>query len=394
MTKTAAFPDRIRRGLVDFVSDEELKSKCARKKSLRIKLGVDPTSPDLHLGHTVTLNKLRQFQEEGHRIVFIIGDYTALIGDPSGRSETRPPMSPADVEKNTATYLQQLEKTLSVPDLEVRRNSEWLRPLFANQSSTGPDSILSLLSRHTVQQLTERDDFTKRLKEGKPLSLLELLYPLLQGYYSVAVRADVELGGTDQLFNLLMGRQMQKDAGQEPQVIMTLPLLEGTDGVRKMSKSYGNTIALTDTPDEKYGKIMAVSDTIMWKYFELLTEENLPEMKALHPMEAKHRLAQVIVARYHGTGAAEQSRVRFQSVFSKREMPSDMPEHRVARSPVALVDLLVEAGTAPSKNEARRLIRQGAVELDGERLSEDQPVTVDRPRILKVGKKQFRKVSP
>jgi tyrosyl-tRNA synthetase len=386
--------DRLLRGIQQVISRDELQSKLNRGKPLRIKLGVDPTAPDLHLGHTVTLNKLRQFQDLGHTVVFILGDYTARIGDPSGRSETRPPMSPEDVEKNGRTYLEQVFKILDEKKTEVRRNAEWLVPLFANQNKDPRHSLLGVLSQHTVQQLTEREDFAKRMKEGNPVSLLELLYPLMQGYDSVAVRADVELGGTDQLFNLLMGREMQKDNGQEPQVVMTLPLLEGTDGVKKMSKSYGNTIALNDPPAEMFGKMMSVSDDLMWKYYELLTEESLPEVKSLHPMEAKKRLAQKITALYHGDPLAKEARMNFENIFSNRNAPTDIPEHPASRSPIRTVDLLVESGLAPSKNEARRLLQQGAVEVAGERIKDDIELVIHSSLLLKVGKRQFRKIRP
>jgi len=385
---------KILRGAQKVISETELAAKLKKGKPLRIKLGVDPTAPDLHLGHTVSLTKLRQFQDAGHLVVFIVGDYTARIGDPSGRSETRPPMSPADIEKNAKTYLDQVFKILDSTKTEVRRNSEWLAPLFANQGAAAGGNILSLLSHHTVQQLTERDDFAKRLKEGIPISLLELLYPLMQGYDSVAIRADVELGGTDQLFNLLMGRQMQKDAGQEPQVVMTLPLLEGTDGVKKMSKSYGNTVALNDASADMFGKIMAVSDDLMWKYYELLTDEEIPPLKALHPMEAKQRLAEQVVRRYHGGAAAQEARNAFVHVFSRRATPEKVSEHRLSRSPMPAAELLVESGLAPSKNEARRLLQQGAVELAGRRVNGDEAVSVAEPVLVKVGKRKFLKILP
>jgi len=388
--------ERIARGTTKIISEAELRSLLEKKKPLRVKLGVDPTSPDLHLGHTVTLNKLRVFQELGHTVVFIIGDFTALIGDPSGRSETRPPMKPEDVDKNAKTYLDQVFKILDPKKTEVRKNSEWLTPLFSRQGNNPEqmDSLGGLLARHTVQQLTEREDFAQRLKEGKPISLLELLYPLMQGYDSVAVKADIEMGGTDQLFNLLMGRTMQKDAGQTPQVVITLPLLEGTDGVKKMSKSYGNAIALQDKPEDIFGKVMSVSDAMMWKYYELLTEEDGTALKALHPLEAKKKLGELLVARYHGADAAPKARQAFEWIFSKRETPDDMPAHKVSRSPIKMSDLLLESGVAPSKNEARRLLQQGAVELDGQRVEEDSLITVDREMVLKVGKRQFRKLLP
>jgi tyrosyl-tRNA synthetase len=342
--------DKVLRGAQQVVSRPELEAKLKKGKPLRVKLGVDPTAPDLHLGHTVALNALRRFQDAGHVVVFIVGDYTARIGDPSGRSETRPPLSAEAVKKNADTYLAQVFKILDEKKTEVRWNSEWLEPLFRNDAPQAGNTILGLLSRHTVQQLTEREDFSKRLKAGTPVSLLELLYPLMQGYDSVAIKSDVELGGTDQLFNLLQGREMQKDAGQEPQVVMTLPLLEGTDGVKKMSKSYGNYIAINEPPQDMFGKVMSIPDALMWKYHELLTEEDLAAAKALHPMEAKKRLAGILTGKYHGESAAVEARANFEKVFSKREDPEDVPEYRASKSPIKMVDLLIESGLAPSKN--------------------------------------------
>jgi tyrosyl-tRNA synthetase len=383
------------RGVQQVVSEKELSAKLAKGKPLRVKLGVDPTAPDIHLGHTVTLNKLRRFQDLGHTVVFIIGDYTARIGDPSGRSETRPPMSPEEIEKNAGTYLDQVFRILDKKKTEVKRNSEWLRSFFANESAgSALETLFGVLSRHTVQQVIERDDFAKRLKERNPVSLLEILYPIMQGYDSVAVRADVEIGGTDQLFNLLMGRDMQKDAGQEPQVVLTLPLLEGTDGVKKMSKSYGNYIALNDAPADMFGKVMSIPDDLMWKYYELLTEEPVEAAKSVHPMEAKKKLAGLLVGRYHGKDAAVSARAGFEKTFSKRETPDDIPEYRVDGGAASLIEILVGSGMAPSKNEARRLLQQGAVEVAGERVTEDRALTVHSPLLIKVGKRQFRKILP
>lgn len=386
--------ERLLRGVAQVFSRADLEKKLFLSRPLRVKLGVDPTSPDLHLGHTVALNKLRQFQDAGHTVVFIIGDYTARIGDPSGRSETRPPLSAEAVAQNATTYLDQVFHILDKSKTEVRRNSEWLEPLFTNRDADPRRTLLGLMARNTVQQLTEREDFQKRLKAGTPVSLLELLYPLMQGYDSVAVRADVEIGGTDQLFNLLRGRDLQGDFGQPPQVVMTLPLLEGTDGVKKMSKSYGNAIALNDAPEDIFGKAMSLSDALMWKYVELLTDRDPAPLKALHPMEAKKTLAADLVARYYGADAAAKARAHFETVFSKKGHPDDIPVYRVSRSPVSLLALMVEAGLAPSKNEARRLLGQGAVELAGERVTEDREITVHSPLLIKVGKRQFRSLTP
>jgi tyrosyl-tRNA synthetase len=386
--------ERLLRGVAQVFSRADLEKKLSLSRPLRVKLGVDPTSPDLHLGHTVALNKLRQFQDAGHTVVFIIGDYTARIGDPSGRSETRPPLSAEAVAKNAATYLDQVYHVLDKNKTEVRRNSEWLEPLFANRDADPRRTILGLMGRNTVQQLTEREDFQKRLKAGTPVSLLELLYPLMQGYDSVAVQSDVEIGGTDQLFNLLRGRDLQADFGQPPQVVMTLPLLEGTDGVKKMSKSYGNAIALNDAPEDMFGKVMSLSDAMMWKYLELLTDRDPVPLRALHPMEAKKTLAGDLVTRYRGADAATKARAHFETVFSKKGNPDDIPAYRVPRSPMSLTALMVEAGLAPSKNEARRLLAQGAVELAGERVTEEREITVHSPLLIKVGKRQFRTLTP
>lgn len=382
------------RGTVQVFSKADLSERLAAGQPLRVKLGVDPTAPDLHLGHTVVLTKLRQFQQAGHTVVFIIGDATARVGDPSGRSETRPPLDADAVKANAKTYLAQVFKILDENRTEVRWNSEWLLPLFANSDPDPSKRLMTIMARHTVQQLTEREDFQKRLAAKTPISLLELFYPLMQGYDSVAVRADVELGGTDQLFNLLMGRELQKDAGQRPQVVMTLPLLEGTDGVRKMSKSYGNAVGLNEPANDMFGKIMSLSDAMMWKFYELLTEEDVAAAKALHPMEAKKRLGALLVDRYQGAAAAVAARAHFERVFSKRATPEDVPVHRLTRSPVRLLDLLSESGLATSKNEARRLIQQGAVEVAGERVADDREIVVHAPLLVKVGKRQFRKVLP
>lgn len=386
--------DKLTRGAVQVFSRKELGEKLGLNRPLRVKYGVDPTSPDLHLGHTVSLNTLRSFQDAGHTAVLIIGDYTARVGDPSGRSETRPPLSPEAVSANAQTYLAQVYKVLDEKRTEVRWNAEWLTPLFANTDADPARRILGLMARHTVQQLTEREDFQKRLASNTPISLLELLYPLMQGFDSVAVNADVELGGTDQLFNLLMGREIQKDFGRPSQVVVTLPLIEGTDGVRKMSKSYGNAIGLNDAPGDMFGKVLSLSDEMMWKYFEVLTDQDIPALKAGHPMEAKKTLGEILVARFHSPAAAQEARAGFEKVFSKREAPQDIVDHRVAKVPQRLSEVLVESKIAPSKNEARRLIQQNAVELAGERVTEDRDIAVHSPLLLKVGKRQFRRLLP
>jgi len=382
---------RLLRGVTRVVSEEELRQKLAKGRPLRIKLGVDPTAPDIHLGHTVVLTKLRAFQDLGHTVVFIIGDFTASVGDPSGRDTTRPPLTDEAIQANIATYTEQVFHVLDPKTTEVRYNGEWLYDLF---DRANPNFMArSLLRRHTVQQLMERDDFSQRRDAGQPISLLELMYPLFQGHDSVAVHADVELGGHDQLFNLMMGRQMQRDAGQEPQVVMTLPLLEGLDGVRKMSKSYANHIGVKDAAGDMFGKVMSVSDTLMWRYYELLTEEDLEAAKAAHPMESKKRLASLIIAKYHGQDAAVSARAGFESVFSKKEDPEDVEEFPLAQA-TDVVELIAAAGLAASKSEARRLVEQGGVQLAGRKVALGEKISVTEPTLLKVGKRRFIRIIP
>ncbi len=383
---------RILRGATNVVSEKELKDKLAKGRPLRIKLGVDPTAPDIHLGHTVVLTKLRTFQDLGHTVVFIIGDFTAAIGDPSGRDSTRPPLTEELINANIQTYTDQVFKVLDKDKTEVRYNGEWLYDLFDRRNPAFMPR--TLLRNHTVQQLMERDDFAQRRKAGQPISMLELMYPLFQGYDSVAVKADVELGGHDQLFNLLMGRQMQKDAGQEPQVVMTLPLLEGLDGTRKMSKTYGNHVGVKDAPNEMFGKIMSISDELMWKYYELLTEEAVATVKKLHPMEAKKQLGGILVKRFHGDIEAAAALENFANVFSKKENPEDMEQFRLTAKEMDAVELIVAAELATSKNEARRLVEQGGVQLDGRRVNLGEKISVSGPGVLKVGKRRFKKLIP
>ena len=349
---------RLTRGAVEVVSREELERKLSLRRPLRVKLGVDPTSPDLHLGHTLALGRLRAFQDLGHTAVLLIGDYTARIGDPSGRDSTRPSLAPEQIRANAATYQEQAFKVLDPARTEVRCNSEWLEPFMRER-------LLDALKRFTVQQLMQREDFAARAKAGSPITLLEILYPILQGYDSVAIQADVELGGNDQLFNLLMGRQMQKDAGQEPQVALTHPLLIGVDGEKKMSKSYGNAIGVSESARDIFGKLMGVSDELMLSYYELLTDEDLDEAKRLHPMEAKKRLAGLITARYHGEAAAKAEREFFDKTFSQRELPTDLETVEVEASIGTWSRLLVQLGATPSRKEAQRLISQKAVKKDG-----------------------------
>jgi len=378
--------EKIKRGTNEIISTEELKKKLAAGKPLRIKLGVDPTAPDLHLGHTVLLNKLRTLQDLGHQIVFLIGDFTARIGDPSGRSETRKMMSSEDILKNAQTYQDQVFKILDKSKTEIVFNSKWLDPL-------GVEGILKLAGKYTVSQMLERDDFHKRYEAESPISIVEFLYPLLQGYDSVAIKADVELGGNDQKFNLLVGRELQRDFGQEPQVVITMPLLEGTDGVKKMSKSYGNYIALNDTPKDMFGKIMSISDVLMYKYFELLTQRDLNEVKKLHPREAKVSLGEELTACYHGPEAAKNARAEFDSVFGKKAMPEEMETYVCGSKDIKLVDLLVGAGLAESKNEARRLIEQGGVKINGEKITQDKNFNVEQNCVLQAGKRKFKKIT-
>lgn len=377
------------RGAVDVVSREELVKKLSSGKKLRVKLGVDPTSRDLHLGHGVVLDKLRRFQDLGHTAVLIIGDFTAQVGDPSGRDATRPVLDHESVAANARTYTEQAYKVLDRERTEIRFNSEWLKPFFASPSA-GISDFINSAKNITVSRLLEREDFRTRLKAGTPISLLEIFYPVLQGYDSVAVKADVELGGQDQIFNVLMGRDLQKLYGQEPQVVMTMPLLVGTDGEKKMSKSYGNYVAFNDTPNEMFGKLMSLSDALMYDYYTLLTSEDMTLVKAEHPMEAKKKLAGLVTARYHGTEQAQAARAHFEQVFSRKELPEDIATYR-AEKPGKLSYLLVAAGLAKGMNEARRLIVQGAVRLDGEKVAED---VIFEPRncVLQVGRRQFRRI--
>ena len=375
----------LKRGTIDLVSEAELEKKLTSGKKLIVKLGCDPTSSDLHFGHSVVLNKLRTFQDLGHTAVLVIGDFTAGVGDPSGRDSTRPMLSREQILKNAKTYTDQAFKVLDPEKTIVRFNSEWLDPFITTKE------ILGTLSKVTMAQVLERDDFKKRMKAGNPISVLEVMYSLFQGQDSVALKADVELGGTDQIFNLLVGRQLQKNNGQEPQVVMTMPLLVGTDGVKKMSKSYGNYIGLNDTPEDMFGKIMSVSDELMMQYYELLTIENLDEVKQKHPMQAKKDLAKILVTRFHGEEGAKTGLEHFEKVFSKKENPDDMPEFKNAEGKL-ISAVLIEAGIAKSKNEARRLIDQGAVKINGEKAARDEAVVLDKDCVLQAGKRHFIKL--
>lgn len=377
---------KVTRGTVSLVSEDELRKKLASGRKLRVKLGVDPTSADLHLGHSVVLTKLRAFQDLGHTAVLIIGDFTALVGDPSGRDSTRPALTAAQVEANAKTYQDQAFKVLDKTKTELRLNSEWLKPFMAG-------GLLDVLQRVTVQQVTAREDFKQRLRDNSPLTMLETLYPIFQGYDSVAVKADVELGGNDQLTNLLMGRKMQQDAGQEQQVALTVPLLVGLDGVKKMSKSYGNSIAFNDTPRDMFGKVMKVSDELMLSYYELLTDADLAAVKAKHPMEAKKELASLLTSRFHGAAAGPEERKFFEDTFSKKELPKDI-KSVIFDAGKTYSELIVHCDPTKSRNEARRLIQQGGVKIDGAKVSADAPIAkAPKEFVLQVGKHQFFKIS-
>ncbi|MGB9661125.1 MAG: tyrosine--tRNA ligase [Moorellaceae bacterium] len=389
----------IRRGAAEIVPEEDLVKKLRQSlltgRPLRVKLGLDPTAPDIHLGHTVVLHKLRQFQELGHQVIIIIGDFTGRIGDPSGKSETRRQLSEEEVLANAETYKEQIFKILDPSRTEVTFNSIWLQKLtFAE--------IIQLAAKITVARLLEREDFARRYQEGRPISLHEFFYPLMQGYDSIALQADVELGGTDQKFNLLMGRHLQREYGQEPQVALMMPILPGLDGVQKMSKSLGNYIGVNEPPQEMYGKVMSLPDELMLTYFELVTPLSLEELAAVrrglaegsvHPRDAKMYLAREIVRLYHGGDAAQQAEAEFRKVFQEKEIPSEMPEVRVNQPRMWLPKLLVYAGLAPSTSEARRLIVQGAVKLEGRRIEDPEAeVEIFSGAVIQVGKRKFARL--
>ena len=389
--------DYLTKGCVDCIQRADLKKKLESGKKLKIKVGFDPSAPDLHLGHTVVIRKMKHFQDLGHDVVFLIGDFTGLIGDPTGKSKTRPQLSREEVLENAETYKQQVFKILHPEKTIVDFNSRWLGAL-------GSEGFIRLAAKYTVARILERDDFTNRLKEGKPISMHEILYPLCQGYDSVALDCDVELGGTDQTFNLLVGRDLMREHGQEPQVVMTLPLLEGTDGVEKMSKSLGNYIGVDEPAREIYGKIMSISDDLMWKYYELCTDLAPDEIKKLksemvsgqrHPKAVKDNLAKLIIRDFHDDAAADDAATHFEQVFARKELPDEMPEITVSSGEeILLAKLIADGGLAGSGGEARRLIKQGAVTLDGDKVSDPAAkVTFTEPEtILKVGKRRFAKI--
>lgn len=378
----------IKQGTVQIVSEEELKEKLNSGKSLRIKYGADPSAPDIHLGHTVPLRKLRQFQDLGHEVVFIIGDFTAMIGDPSGRSSTRKPLTLDDVERNAKTYKEQVFKILDPGKTKVVYNSGWLDALKLKD-------IVSLTAKYTVARLLERDDFLKRYKKGEPISMVEFLYPLLQGYDSVEIRADVELGGTDQTFNLLVSREVQREYGQKPQAIITMPILEGTDGINKMSKSLGNYIGVNESPKEMFGKLMSISDDLMWRYYELLinlSEGELNEIKKKHPMDAKKRLAYSIVQQYWGDSEAEKAQNGFDKVFSGRQTPDEMPDVLV-KEKIGIIELIRKTGAVKSNSDVRRLIEQGGIEIDGKKITDTNLKLEPKDgSVIKIGKRSFFRI--
>ncbi len=388
----------IARGADSIISPESLRAKLGEGRPLRIKLGMDPTAPDIHLGHTVILNKLRTFQELGHEVILIIGDFTAAVGDPTGKNATRPPLSAEEIEANAATYAEQAFKILDPARTRIVRNSEWLEGL-------GAGGVVRLASRQTVARMLERDDFKKRYAAGQSIAIHEFIYPLLQAYDSVHLRADVELGGTDQRFNLLMGRELQKESGESPQVALMMPLLVGLDGVKKMSKSAGNYIGVHEAPNEMFGKIMSVSDDLMWNYYDLLSARSLKEIAALkagaadgsvNPRDAKIALASEIVTRYRGAAAAEAALADFTAKFSRKVIPDDVPETVLSldgREALMVANLLKEAGLTASTSEALRMIRQGAVRRDGEAVSDVKLEVRAGTSVWQVGKRKFARVT-
>jgi tyrosyl-tRNA synthetase len=397
MTSTKTQLKELVRGADEVLPDGGLEAKLKKARPLVVKAGFDPTAPDLHIGHTVLINKMRQFQEFGHEVVFLIGDFTGMIGDPSGKNSTRPPLSPEEIQANAATYEAQIFKILDEQATRIEFNSRWMGKVDAA-------GLIKLASHHTVARMLERDDFSKRYAGGQPISIHEFLYPIVQGYDSVALEADVELGGTDQKFNLLVGRQLQQDYEQEPQVVMTMPLLEGLDGVQKMSKSLGNYVGITDAPGDMFGKLMSISDDLMWRYFELLSFRPLDDIAGLkkrvedgmNPRDAKFELALEIVERFHGGTAAELAKSEFVARFQQGAMPEDMPELTLTSDDgsLGLAHLLKGAGLVASTSEAFRMIQQGAVRIDGVRV-EDRSLQIDAGTtgVYQVGKRKFSRVS-
>ncbi|MFC1684736.1 tyrosine--tRNA ligase [Pseudomonadota bacterium] len=397
MTSAAKAMELIRRGTEEILLEDALVKKLEKDKPLRIKAGFDPTAPDLHLGHTVLINKLRQFQDLGHEVMFLIGDFTGMIGDPTGKNVTRKPLTRDEVLDNARTYEQQIFKILDPEKTLVVFNSSWMNDMDAAD-------LIQLAAKHTVARMLERDDFSKRYKGGQPIAIHEFLYPLVQGYDSVALKADVELGGTDQKFNLLVGRQLQEAYGQEPQVVITLPILEGLDGVQKMSKSLNNYIGIADNPDDMFGKLMSISDELMWRYFELLSFEPIAKIAAYrksvdegaNPRDIKFELGKELVARFHGKSAADLAIKNFIAQFQKGAMPDDMPELelKAPEGSMPIANLLKEAGLVGSTSEAMRMMKQGAVKIDGERV-EDRALSCPAGscHVYQVGKRRFARVA-
>ncbi len=385
----------IKKGAVDLIREEDLRKKLERAaktgKPLRVKLGADPTAPDIHIGHTVVIRKLKAFQELGHTAIFLIGDFTGMIGDPSGKNATRPPLLREEILVNAETYKTQIFKLLDPEKTEIRFNSEWMDKYSAAD-------FVKLCSRVTVKQILERDDFEKRLLEMRPISLHELLYPLTQGYDSVALEADVELGGTDQKFNLMVGRNLQREYSQEPQVILTTPLLEGLDGVNKMSKSLNNYIGIDEAPSEMFGKVMSITDDLMWKYYDLLTDKTPTEIEAMkngdeNPRNLKVNLAKSIIKDFHSNEAAQKAEEDFIARFVKKEIPDELEETQISAGNYNLADLLVQTNLAPSKKEAKRLIEQGGVKLNGEKVSNvSAEIELKDEILIQVGKRKFLKI--
>jgi len=377
---------KIKRGIVELIPEDELIKKLKKGKPLKVKFGADPSAPDIHLGHTVVLKKLRDLQDLGHEVIFIIGDFTAMIGDPSGKSETRKILSSKEVARNAQTYKKQIFKILDKKRTRVVYNSEWLGKMDLMD-------IFKLSSQYTVARMLERKDFKERFKNEIDISVLEFMYPLLQGYDSVHLKSDLEVGGTDQKFNLLMGRTLQSKYKQEPQVILTLPLLEGTDGVQKMSKSLNNYIGITEPPSEIFGKTMSISDKLMQRYYELLTHEDLSEIKKMHPKEAKKKLGRILVSQFYSEKEAEAASLEFESIFKEGKLPQDIPLVTLKSKKVEVVKLLKDSGMVSSNSEARRLIAQGGVRVDDKPVGDEKTVIdLSTEKVVNVGKRKFVRV--
>lgn len=393
MTDITTALAEIKRGVEEVLSEADLIEKLKEKRPLKVKLGADPTAPDIHLGHTVVLNKLRHFQQLGHDVYFLIGDFTGMVGDPSGKNATRPPLTREDVVRNAETYKQQIFKILDPEKTQIVFNSSWL-------SELGTEGMIRLTSNYTVARMLERDDFKKRFANNQSIAIHEFIYPLLQGYDSVALEADIELGGTDQKFNLLVGRELQKSHGQKPQVAMTLPLLEGLDGEKKMSKSLGNYIGVSESPDEMFGKVMSISDVLMWRWYDLLSFRSLEDIAELkssveagrNPRDVKILLAKEIIARFHSETDADKAEQNFINRFQKGAIPDEMPEFTFAQG-MAMANILKEAGLVASTSEALRMIKQGAVKLDGEKVTDGKLEPTPSTAVYQVGKRKFARIT-